>query len=215
MSPQVPIFLIDDDADVREALRWMLAARGFTVRDFPSVAAFLAATPATARGVVVMDLRMPEIDGLTGQTLLRRHGFTLPILFLTAHGNVPSAVVALKQGAFDYLEKPISGDLLVAKLEEALRFEAHLWEERQREARWTEGVAKLTEREREVLSLTLQGLPAKTIAERLGITVRTVEVHRGHLFEKLGVKSALELATQIPVQLRTSLIEQRASDSSG
>ncbi|HCO77916.1 MAG TPA: hypothetical protein DIT50_07150 [Rhodocyclaceae bacterium] len=114
-------------------------------------------------------------------------------------------MVALKQGAFDFLGKPVEGQALVARIQEALAFEAKLWSERQREAQWTDGLAKLTEREREVLRLTLQGLPTKTIADRLGIAVRTVEVHRGHLFEKLGVKSALELAAQMPPHLRAEI----------
>lgn len=205
MTSEITVFLIDDDPDVRQALSWLLRAHRFCVATFASVADFLTAVTPQARGVIVMDLRMPEIDGLDGQALLRQRGFQLPILFLTAHGDVPSAVVALKQGAFDFLEKPVEGQALVARIQEALAFEAKLWSERQREAQWTDGLAKLTEREREVLRLTLQGLPTKTIADRLGIAVRTVEVHRGHLFEKLGVKSALELAAQMPPHLRAEI----------
>lgn len=205
MTSEITVFLIDDDPDVRQALSWLLRAHCFCVATFASVADFLAAVTPQARGVIVMDLRMPEIDGLDGQALLRQRDFQLPILFLTAHGDVPSAVVALKQGAFDFLEKPVEGQALVARIQEALAFEAKLWSERQREAQWTDGLAKLTEREREVLRLTLQGLPTKTIADRLGIAVRTVEVHRGHLFEKLGVKSALELAAQMPPHLRAEI----------
>lgn len=202
MADASPVYLIDDDGDVREALVWLLRAHSFAATAFASIADFLATITPEQRGVIVLDLRMPEVDGLTAQMLLRQHQIALPVLFLTGHGDVPSAVLALKQGAFDFLEKPVPGEVLVARLREALAWEARLWEERQQVARWTERLTKLTERERAVLRLTLAGLPAKVIADRLGIALRTVEVHRGHLFEKLGVRNALELAAQLPPTLR-------------
>lgn len=195
------IHIVDDEEALRDSLEWLLRSRGLASRSFASAEAFLAharsplAAPG-APGVILLDVRM---DGMSGTELFERLSAdglcpAWPVLFLTGHGDVPMAVETLKQGAYDFVEKPFNDNSLVDRLMEALaesgRRLAAREETDSREAR----LASLTDREREVLALVVEGHYNKVIADRLGIAMRTVEVYRARIFEKMGVRTAVELA---------------------
>lgn len=196
------VYLVDDEDVVRDALSWLLRSRRLLSEGFASAEAFetfLAARmppwPA-APSCLVLDMRMPGKSGLVLFEQLAQRGWleVLPVIFVTGHGDVPTAVSAVKRGAFDFVEKPFSNNALVDRIELALQRSAQsLLQHRQREAT-ARALAELTEREREVMRLVVEGRPNKLIADSLQISVRTVEVHRAHVFDKMGVKSAVELA---------------------
>ncbi|GAB4035004.1 MAG: response regulator [Rubrivivax sp.] len=196
------VYLVDDEDVVRDALAWLLRSRRLLSEGFASAEAFeahLAAQPLpwpTAPSCLVLDVRMPGTSGLVLFERLAERGLlpALPVIFLTGHGDVPTAVAAVKRGAFDFVEKPFSNNGLVDRIERALEASAATLAAR----RAGEGVqrllAELTERERDVMRLVIEGKPNKLIADALGISVRTVEVHRARVFDKMNVKSAVELA---------------------
>jgi two-component system response regulator DctR len=197
------VYLVDDEDVVRDALAWLLRTRRLLSEGHASGEAFVGflqgKTPAdwpTAPSCLLLDVRMPGLSGLALFDQLVERGFTelLPVIFLTGHGDVATAVAAVKQGAFDFVEKPFSDNALVDRVEQALaRSDAAL--ARRADKRQVErALAELTEREREVMNLVVEGRPNKLIADALDISVRTVEVHRARVFEKMNVKSAVELA---------------------
>jgi two-component system response regulator DctR len=188
------VHVVDDDDAIRDALAWLLRSRGVPARTWPSAEAFLAEWSEAMRGCVVLDVRM---DGMSGVELFERllaRGARLPVIFLTGHGDVPLAVTALKKGAFDFVEKPFNDNDLVDRIVAALAHDAALSEQRESEESVAARLAVLTPREREVMERVLAGDFNKTIADALGIAVRTVEVHRARIFEKMGVRSAVELS---------------------
>lgn len=197
MTHQDPaIHVVDDDADFRDALAWLFDSRGHSVRAWASGQEFVD----MARGlcgqwrpaVVLLDIRMEPLSGLGTFALLGELGCPWPVLFLTGHGDVSMAVHAVKSGAWDFLEKPFQDNELVDKVESALASSQS--DDARLEQRLRQAVASLSQREREVLEQLLQGHYNKNIADRLGITPRTVEFHRANIFEKMGVHSAVELA---------------------
>lgn len=203
------VYLVDDEDVVRDALAWLLRSRRLLSEGFASADAFEAwLAPRLAAGAVpwpdapaclVLDVRMPGTSGLVLFERLAERGLlpVLPILFLTGHGDVPTAVAAVKRGAFDFVEKPFSNNALVDRIEQALQLSAQaLLQRRERDAA-ERALAELTEREREVMQLVVEGRPNKLIADQLSISVRTVEVHRARIFEKMNVKSAVELANKL------------------
>mgnify|MGYP001225592728 FL=1 len=187
-------YLVDDDEAIRDSLGWLLESRGVTCVSYPSAEDFLAAWSPSLAGCVLLDIRM---DGMSGPELfdvLRERGSRLPVIFLTGHGDVPMAVSALKKGAFDFVEKPCNDNELVNRVIEALKLD-----ENQRAAASGADsvnslVSRLTTREQQVMDLVLAGKLNKVIADELQISMRTVEVHRANLFEKMGVRTAVELA---------------------
>jgi two-component system response regulator DctR len=189
--------LVDDDAAIRDALAWLLRSRGVQSRAWPSAEAFLADYRADMSGCLLLDIRMA---GMTGTELfdhLLERGCTMPVIFLTGHGDVPLAVKALKRGAFDFIEKPCNDNELADRVIEALRHEeSRRWQDGMR-AEVGERLATLTEREREVMASILAGKLNKVIADELQIAMRTVEVHRARIFDKMGVRSAVELAQRL------------------
>ena len=194
------VYIVDDDAGVREALAWLLRSRRLPSESFDSAEAFDAALQS--RPVqrhpccLLLDVRMPGMSGLALFDLLIVRGdlATMPVIFLTGHADVPTAVDAVKRGAFDFCEKPFSDNALVDRIEQALaKSAAHLAAMRERSDLQVR-LADLTERERDVMDLVVEGLPNKLIADQLDISVRTVEVHRARVFDKMQVKSAVELA---------------------
>ncbi len=188
------VHLVDDDEAIRDALSWLLKSRGITSRTWPSAEAFLADYSSQMRGCLVLDIRMEAMSGPELYDRLRELGCRMPTLFLTGHGDIPMAVDALKKGAFDFIEKPCHDNRLADRVMEALALDAEM---NQREAlRLTvkERLNSLTGREREVMDAILAGKLNKVIAADLSIAMRTVEVHRARVFEKMGVKSAVELA---------------------
>lgn len=191
-DPQV--YIVDDDEAIRDALAWLLESRGVRARTFASAEEFLEAWTPTLSGCLLLDIRMGGMSGLDLFRRLRDLGCASPVIFLTGHGDVPMAVSALKQGARDFVEKPFNDNDLVDRVIEALDWEDKRLAEAAGRADITARLAQLTVRERQVMDLVLAGKLNKVIADDLGITMRTVEVHRAHVFEKMGVKTAVELA---------------------
>jgi FixJ family two-component response regulator len=186
-------YIVDDEEFVREALARLLASAGIESLGFPSAEEFLDAWRPGLRGCVVLDLRMPGLDGLEMQARLADADFDLPILFLSGTSDVPSAVRALKAGAADFLSKPIEGREFVARVRAALEADAANAQRRARLGELRARFDHLTAREREVLTGLLGGLSNREIAEELGISVKTIEVHRSRLMLKAGVDSFAEL----------------------
>jgi two-component system response regulator DctR len=195
------IHIVDDEEPLRDALQWLLRSRDLRSRGFASGEAFLAhvRSPASgtgAEGCVLLDVRM---DGMSGVELFERLSAeslcpAWPVVFLTGHGDVPMAVEALKHGAFDFVEKPFNDNSLVDRLEAALAESGRRLAQARARLSHEERLASLTAREREILALVVEGHYNKVIADRLGIAMRTVEVYRARIFEKMGVRSAVELA---------------------
>ena len=196
------VYLVDDEDVVRDALAWLLRSRRLLSEGYASAEAFedfLAARPSpwpTSPSCLVLDMRMPGTSGLVLFEALAQRGLlpTLPVIFLTGHGDVPTAVTAVKRGAFDFVEKPFSNNALVDRVEQALQLSAMALLARRGVHGTARALAELTDREREVARQVIEGRPNKLIADGLQISVRTVEVHRARVFEKMNVKSAVELA---------------------
>jgi two-component system response regulator DctR len=197
------VFIVDDDAGVREALAWLLRSRRLPSQSFDSADAFaeFINTPAglwqpTQPGCLLLDVRMPGMSGLAlfEQLIERQLLDVLPVIFLTGHADVPTAVDSVKRGAFDFCEKPFSDNALVDRIEQALARSAQTLRNLRTKQSLQHNLADLTERERDVMHLVVEGLPNKLIADQLDISVRTVEVHRARVFDKMNVKSAVELA---------------------
>lgn len=188
------VHLVDDEPDVLDAHRFVLSVAGFRVSTFESAEAFLKAVDARDVGCVVMDLRMPGLSGLECLDIMRREGLDMPVLFVTGHGDMTSAVAALKNGAADFIAKPIQAEKLV---EACTRLCALHETERSRMASVASirsRLNRLTAREREVAGLVAEGLANKVIADRLGVTEQAVKYHRMNICSKLDVKSAVEIA---------------------
>jgi two-component system response regulator FixJ len=199
------IHVVDDDAVIRRSLECLLHAAGFGSAVYETALGFLEAAPRLKEGCLLLDLRMPGIDGLELQALLNRLGFRLPIVVMTGDGNVETAVLAMKAGAVDFIEKPCDDERLLGAIEQALTSGQAARDREEAEA--AERVGTLSRRERQVLDALTCGCPNKLIAYDLGISVRTVEVHRARMLERLGVRSLAEairlavLATLAPAAL--------------
>jgi two-component system response regulator DctR len=191
---EATVHVVDDDDAIRDALGWLLRSRGVQARCWPSAEAFLDDYSDAMRGCLVLDVRMDEMSGVELFDRLLARGSRLPVIFLTGHGDVPLAVAALKKGALDFVEKPFNDNDLVDRIVAAMRHDARQREQAETEASVAARLAELTPRERQVMERVLAGDYNKTIADALRIAVRTVEVHRARIFEKMGVRSAVELA---------------------
>lgn len=197
------VFVVDDDGGVRDALAWLLRSRRLPSEVFESAEAFQrkmeGMTALAQPSCLLLDVRMPGLSGLAlFDWLVARHlHVAMPVIFLTGHADVATAVDAVKRGAFDFCEKPFSDNALVDRVEQALARSLALLQERRKGGLLRERQAELTDRERDVMRLVVEGLPNKLIADRLDISVRTVEVHRSRVFDKMEVKSAVELANLI------------------
>jgi two-component system, LuxR family, response regulator FixJ len=187
------VFIVDDDAGVRDSLAMLLELKGFRTRTFAAAEAFLAEYRPDSPGCVVLDLRMPGMSGLELQAELARRGAPLPVIIITAHGDVATTRAALKGGAVDFVEKPIDDQVLVAAIAAALDRDARERERAQAAAGAAERFARLTAREREVLTLIAEGRHNREIAAALGISSRTVEVYKARMMEKLQVRRVPDL----------------------
>jgi two-component system response regulator DctR len=194
MQPDSRIALVDDDAAIRDALKWLFASRGHSVTTFESAAALLAHRDPRSFSCLVLDLRMPGMGGMELFQTLSDQGYCPPTIFLTGHGDVPQAVSALKQGAVDFIEKPFDDNALVSLVERCLTLDGERRSSYDARLRVEKLLADLTPREHEVMVLFLDGKLNKQIADQLDISMKTVEVHRARVLEKMGVKSAVELA---------------------
>lgn len=197
------VYLVDDEDVVRDALAWLLRTRRLLSEGFPSAERFeefLGTHPSpwpTSPSCLLLDVRMPGTSGLVlFERLMERRDLaaSLPVIFLTGHGDVPTAVGAVKRGAFDFVEKPFADNALVDRIERALAVSGESLLRRREAEGFARLRAELTQRERDVMRLVVEGRANKVIADALHISVRTVEVHRARVFEKMNVKSAVELA---------------------
>lgn len=195
MNPGAVVFLVDDDASCLRATARMLAAEGFPVSAFDSGAGVLAAVTPATRGCVVADLTMPGMDGLQLQATLAQAGVLMPVLFLSGHGDIPSTVRAMQGGAVDFLEKHAPRERLLAAIRGALERDAKESERRAAQSELRLRFDALTKRELEVLREVVRGQMNKQIAATLGISERTVKLHRTAIKSKIGVRSSARLAT--------------------
>jgi FixJ family two-component response regulator len=194
MSQHEPtIFVVDDDASVRDSLEYLFRSVGLRSLKFASAAAFLDAFDPQSPGCLVLDVRMPGMGGLELQEELVARGSSLPIIFVTAHGDVPMAVQAVKDGAVDFLIKPFRDQELLDKVQQAVLQDAQTRERLENRGGIVERMASLTPREREVMELVVDGKANKVIAIDLGISQRTVEIHRARVMEKMHAASVAQL----------------------
>ena len=188
-----PVFIVDDDPAVRDGLKALLVAHKYAVETFASAEEFLAKIDPDRAGCLVADIRMSGMSGLELQRELTRRGVPVPTVIITGHGDVPLAVSALKAGAVDFLEKPFDSDAILASVAEAMR---RIGKRKDTGFDRTEVAARaaaLSAREREVMDMVVAGHPNKVVAHRLGIAIRTVEIHRARVMEKLGARNLSEL----------------------
>jgi FixJ family two-component response regulator len=183
------VFVVDDEERMRHSLHWLINSVNLRVATFPSARAFLTAYQPDMPGCLVLDVRMPEMSGLELMEQLHARGVALPIIFLSAHGDVPMAVRAIKSGAIDFLQKPFNSQEFLDRINLALKLDASMRAKRASGDRLRQGVAALSAREREILELALSGESSKSIGKKLGISYKTVEVHRAHIMKKLDVRS--------------------------
>lgn len=195
LNADKPVFLVDDDAAVRDSLALLLGVAGFKVQAFGSAGAFLDAYDPEQSGCLVTDIRMPGMDGLELQAELMRRNIDLPVIFITGHGDVAKAVQALKAGACDFIEKPFEEETLTGSIRQAFESEGHRQSSRQR--REQAGISSrrqlLTPRESQVMDLVVDGHSNKSIAQKLGISARTVEIHRARVMDKMKARNLSEL----------------------
>jgi two-component system, LuxR family, response regulator FixJ len=188
------VFIVDDDPGMRKALSFLLTANQLTVRSFDSAEAFLSDCPANAAGCVLLDMRMSGMDGLQLQAQLLKRGVRMPVIFLTGHGDVPSAVQAIADGAVDFLEKPCDEHRLLASIERALGKVSEQEVVGQEEKEFRARLGALSLREREVMSLLVVGKSTKHIATQLRVSVQAVDKHRNRVLDKMGGVTLIELS---------------------
>lgn len=193
MNTQATVFLVDDDPAVRDSLGLLIEQEGHPVQSFASAEDFLAASLPAGFGCVIVDLRMPGMDGIRLQEEIAARDLRLPIIFLSGHGDIPTSVRAIKAGAVDFLTKPVTGDALLRCVATALDESRRLNAATQANHSAASRLATLTEREREVMMLAAVGLSNKEIARRLGISTKTAENHRARVLQKLGARNTAEV----------------------
>ena len=195
--PEQIIYLVDDDEALRDSLIWLLESQGFKVAAFASAEHFLRAWRPEFNGCLLLDVRMPGMSGLELHERLRAQYCTLPVIFITGHGDVPMAVAALKKGAVDFIEKPFNDIELLRLVSQCLVKEEESRSRRRQDAEVSRRLDQLTQREREVLELIIAGKLNKQIADVLGISIKTVEVHRARVMEKMAAQSLAELVQNV------------------
>ncbi|GJI96130.1 DNA-binding response regulator [Duganella caerulea] len=193
MQSDLTVFIVDDDPSVRDALSLLLGVRGYRTAMFASGEAFLQAWQPAWRGCMLIDIRMSGMDGLSLQMELRRRDCRIPVIIMSGHGDVSMARAAFKADAVDFLEKPVDDGKLIAAIDEALARARSVHTEQQRRSRSDTLLSELTPREREVMELVVMGRHNREIGPALGISVRTVEVHKARLMAKLGVDNVADL----------------------
>jgi len=187
------VFIVEDDQAVAHSFQWLIQSVGLSVEVYPSASTFLEAYTADRPGCLLLDVRMPGMSGLELQERLLSKGCTLPIIIITGYGDVPMAARAFKAGALDFLEKPVSDQLLLDRVHEALEVDKRQREEQAVLADMSTRLGRLSSREKTVLSLVVEGKPSKAIAAQLGITPKTVEAHRAKIMRKTQAGSIAEL----------------------
>ena len=193
MEPESTVFVVDDDADLRESVGWLLESAGLRVKSYSTAQEFLNRYEPEEPGCLLLDVRMPGLSGLDLQEELRRRGVPPPIIIMTGHARVPMAVRALKDGAIDFIQKPFSDQSLLERIRQAIDLDRRTRQMRVECTKFAALLDHLTPREREVMNLVIAGKPNKIIAADLGISSKTVEIHRGRVMEKMQVESVAEL----------------------
>jgi FixJ family two-component response regulator len=194
MKERLPtVFIVDDDAGVRSSIRLLLRSVGIAATPVASAQEFLAAFDPDQPGCLVLDIRMPQMSGMELQQRLNLRGAILPVIFITGHGDVPMAVEAMQHGAFDFLQKPFRDQDLIDRIQKALARDRENRAALQQHDAIRARLESLTPREREVLELMVQGRQNKVMAGDLGLSQRTVEIHRAHVMEKMGANSVAQL----------------------
>lgn len=187
------VYVVDDDEAMRDSLKWLLESHELKVETYASGEAFLQAFNSSLSGCLVLDVRMPGMSGLDLYERLQARASTLPVVFITGHGDVPMAVSALKKGAADFIEKPFNDREMLALIESCMKQDRAAAAKRAESASMLQRLDSLTQREREVLNLIVAGKLNKQIADALAISIKTVEVHRSRVMEKMGASSVAEL----------------------
>lgn len=187
------VFIVDDDEAVRNSLRLLVKSVGLVASTSPSAQEFLASYDPADPGCLVLDVRMPGMSGIELQQRLNLRGAVIPVIFITGHGDIPMAVEAMQQGAFDFLQKPFRDQDLIDRIQRALEKDRTSRAELAERASIRESRDTLTPRERQVLDLVTKGLPNKVMAADLGLSQRTVEIHRARVMEKMGASSLAQL----------------------
>ena len=190
---QPTVFIVDDDPAIRFAMQALMDSVNIEHEIYASGDEFLAGVDDHRAGCLVLDIRMPGLGGLELQEELIKRGSTLPIIFITGHGDVPMAVDAMQKGAVDFIQKPFRDQDLLDRIREGLKTDQERREEQQKHAEVAERLARLTNREREVFDLVVTGKPNKVIAYELGVSQRTVEIHRARVMEKMQARSLADL----------------------
>jgi len=199
MHPEATVFVVDDDKAVRESLQRLMESVGLAVEAYPDAQAFLDGYNRTRPGCLLLDVRMPGMSGLELQEKLAGEGYGIPVIIISAHGNVEKAVRAMKTGAIDFIKKPYKGKLLLDRIRQALELDAQLRLEDAERAEVAARLEHLTPREHEVMSLLVAGKYPKQIASELGLSRKTVDVHRSHIMMKMQVDSLVELARLVQI----------------
>lgn len=194
MNSRGKVYIVDDDQAMRDSLALLLETAGYTVDAYAGADAFLDRCTPESEGCVVLDLNMPGKNGLTLQESLRARNINLPAVFLTGYGTIPAAVKAMRNGAMDFLSKPVDGKMLLKCVADALNKSQELSTQSSEARSVASRLEQLTERERQIVPMVAEGRSSKEIGQILGISYRTVEVHRRHLMSKLGAASNLEVA---------------------
>lgn len=192
-APTPVVYVVDDDEAIRDVLEWLIGSVGLETRTFASAEAFLAAFDADQPGCLLLDVRMPGRSGLEVQRLLRDQDGLLPVILVTGHADVEMAVRAMKDGAFDFFEKPYRNQALLDAVQKAVAESLRRWEARLRERHAAQRLECLTTRERQVFDLVVAGETSKAIARTLGISIKTVEAHRAQVMRKLEADSLAQL----------------------
>jgi two-component system response regulator FixJ len=191
------IFVVDDDPGIRDSLAMLLASSGYEAKPYASAAAFLASEAPDAAGCMVVDVQMPEMNGLALQQELAARCFRLPVIIMTGHGDIPVAVQAMKAGAVDFLEKPFDDGVLLDCIRRALERGSTADDQALAARETRRRLAQLTDRERQVLDLIVAGKANKVIAYELAISPRTVEIHRSRVMEKMGASNLADLIRKV------------------
>jgi two-component system, LuxR family, response regulator FixJ len=199
------VFIVDDDTGVRSSIRVLLKSVGLATTPLASAQEFLAAFDPAQPGCLILDIRMPGMSGMELQQELNLRGAIIPVIFITGHGDIPMAVEAMQHGAFDFLQKPFRDQDLIDRIQKALARDRENRASLQEHGRIKAKLESLTPRETEVLNLMTQGKQNKVMAAELGLSQRTVEIHRAHVMEKMGVSSVAQLVRMV--------LDARASDA--
>ena len=196
-EPAPIVFVVDDDEAVRNSLRLLLKSVGLAAAALPTAQEFLTTYRPDQPGCLILDVRMPGMSGIELQQQLNLRGAVIPVIFISGHGDIPMAVEAMQQGAFDFLQKPFRDQDLIDRIQRALAKDQTYRAELKERARIHERLASLTPREREVLTLVTRGKPNKVMAGDLGVSQRTVEIHRARVMEKMGAASLAQLVRMV------------------